>query len=72
MKKDRETQKYCGLLNKMYCFTTYYQNKRPETVKAFERERNGNLKCYHLCYTSLPLPSRRRNRFGYFFFFFSF
>ena len=39
MKKDRETQKYCGLLNKTYCFTIYYQNKRPETIKAFEREK---------------------------------
>ena len=39
MKKDRETQKYCGLLNKMYCFTIYYQNKRQKTDKTFEREK---------------------------------
>ena len=72
MKKDKDTQKYCGLLNKMYCFTIYYQNKRPETVKAFERERNRNLKGHHLYYTGLTLPSRRQNPFGYFFFLFFF
>ena len=39
MKRDRETQKYCRLLNKVHCFTIYYQNKRHETDKTFEIEK---------------------------------
>ena len=54
MKRDRETQKYCGLLNKVHCFTIYYQNKRHETDKTFEREKKRNLRGYHLHYTVLP------------------
>ena len=57
MKRDRETQKYCGLLNKAHCFTIYYQNKRHETDKTFEREKKRNLKGHHLRYTVLPPPS---------------
>ena len=38
MKRDRETQKYCGLLNTVHCFTIYYQNKIPEIDKTIERE----------------------------------
>ena len=54
MKGDRETQKYCELLNKPHCFIIYYQNKRPETEKIFEREKNRNLRDHHLRYTALP------------------
>ena len=53
MKRDRETQNCYGLLNKTYYFTIYYQNKRPETNKTFERERKRNLRGHHLHYTGL-------------------
>ena len=56
--RDRETQRCCGLLNKRHYFTIYYQNKRLETNKTFERERKRNLRGHHICYTGLPLPSR--------------
>ena len=69
MKRDRETQKYCELLNKPHCFTIYYQNKRLETDKIFEREKKRNLRGHHLRYTTLPLPSRCQNPYGYFFLF---
>ena len=39
LKKDRETQKCCGLLYKRHYFTIYYQNKKPKTDKTFERVR---------------------------------
>ena len=35
------------MLNKTHCFTIYYQNKRPETDKTFERDRKTQ-KCYGL------------------------
>ena len=72
MKRDRETQKYCELLNKSHCFTIYYQNKRLETEKIFEREKKRNLRGHHVRYTALPPPLRCRNSYGYFFFFFLF
>ena len=59
LKRDRETQKCCELLNKTNCFTIYCQNKRPKTNKTFESERKMNLRDHHLCYIGLPLPSRR-------------
>ena len=57
MKRDRESQKYCGLLNKAHCFTVYYQNKRHETGKTFEREKKRILRGHRLRYTALPPPS---------------
>ena len=57
MKRDRESQKYCGLLNKAHCFTVYYQNKRHETGKIFEREKKRILRGHHLYYTALRPPS---------------
>ena len=57
MKRDRETQKYCGLLNKVHCFIIYYQNKRHETGKTFEREKKRILRGHRLRYTALPPPS---------------
>ena len=64
LERERETQKNCELLNKRHYFTIYYQNKRPETNKTFERERKRNLRGYHLRYTDLPPPSRHQNPYG--------
>ena len=73
MKRDRETQKYCGLLNTVHCFTIYYQNKRHETDKTFEIEKKGNLRGHHLRYTTLPPTTiKRRSNFSFSIFFTSF
>ena len=37
MEIDRETQKYCGLINKTHYFIIHYKNKSFETNKTFER-----------------------------------
>ena len=58
MKRDRETQKYCGLLNEVHYFIIYYQNKRHKTDKTFEKEKNKNLRSHNLLYIAL-LPSSR-------------
>ena len=56
MKRDRETQKYCGLLNTVHCFTIYYQNKRHETDITFKREKEKFEGSSPSSYC-LPLPS---------------
>ena len=38
----------------MHYFTIYYQNKKPETNKTFDKERKRNLRGYYLHYTDLP------------------
>ena len=73
MKRDREIQKYCVLLNKVHCFTIYYQNKRHETDKTFEIEKKGNLRGHHLRYTALPPTTIKRcSNFAFSIFFTSF
>ena len=70
MKRDRETQKYCRLLNKVRCFTIYYQNKRHETDKTFEIEKKRNLRGHHLHYIALPPTTiKRRYNFAFSIFF---
>ena len=65
LNRDRETQKWSGLLNKTNSFTISYQNKRLGTKKTFEKERKRNLRGYHLCYIGLLLPSRHQNPYRY-------
>ena len=70
MKRDRETQKYCRLLNKVHCFTIYYQNKTHETDKTFEIEKKRNLRGHHFRYTALPPTTiKRRYNFAFSIFF---
>ena len=72
MKRDRETQKYCRLLNKVHCFTIYYQNKIHEIDKTFEIEKKRNLRGHYFRYTALPLTTiKRRYNFAFSIFFFT-
>ena len=69
LKRDRETQKCCGLLNKIHRFTIYYQNKRPKTNKTFERDKEeskGSLPLLYRFPTTLKTPKLVRVIFFFF------